>query len=224
MEFLEMKLFDDDIFKLMLRFTINGIFLFITVGLIYRQVSKKQEYAFSFIMINILVFLICFTLKKFELQLGMALGLFALFGILRYRTDAIPIREMTYLFIVIGLAVVNASSNKKMSYIEIFFTNGAIVLIAYLLEQKFLSGKEGKKVITYERIDLIKPSNRPELKADIESRTGLKINRLEIGGVDFVRDTAKVTIYYDLASETEALLEREREYQAVEKHVSGVSV
>jgi len=197
MEFLEMRWFDDDIFKLMFRLGINMVFLTTIVIGIYYASSKKKTYVFTFFMINLLVFLICFTLKKFELELGMALGLFALFGILRYRTNPIPIREMTYLFVVIGIAVVNALSNKKMSYLEIFFTNTVIVLCLYLLERTFGFGKEIKKRIVYEKINLIRPENRQALLADLEERTGLRINRVEIGDIDFLKDTAKVSIYYD---------------------------
>ena len=197
MEFLEMDFFDDDIFKLMFRFGINLIFLVSTVIGIYYMSSKRKEYVFSFFMINVLVFLICFTLKKFELELGMALGLFALFGILRYRTAPIPIREMTYLFVVIGIAVINSLSNKKMSYIEIIFTNLAIVVSIYILESIFGFGKEAKKRVLYENIHLVRNEHRKELIADLQARTGLKINRVEIGDIDFLRDTAKIMIYYN---------------------------
>lgn len=206
MEFLEMRWFDDDIFKLMFRLGINMVFLVTIVIGIYYASSKKKTYVFTFFMINLLVFLICFTLKKFELELGMALGLFALFGILRYRTNPIPIREMTYLFVVIGIAVVNALSNKKMSYIEIFFTNTVIVTSLFILERTFGFGKEIKKRIVYEKIDLIRPENRMALLADLEERTGLKINRVEIGDIDFLRDTAKITVFYDRSSTEEKVI------------------
>lgn len=203
MEFLEMRFFDDDFFKLLFRFCLDFTFLFIVVKVVYFRVSQDKEYVFSFIMINILVFMICFTLKKFELQLGMALGLFALFGILRYRTDAIPIREMTYLFVVIGIAVINSLANKKMSYAEILLTNGLICVTVYSLEHILKHGKEVKKKVTYERIELIHPNRRTELIADISNRTGLIVKRLEVGNVDFLRDTAQITFYYDRASEAE---------------------
>ncbi|HHG84376.1 MAG TPA: DUF4956 domain-containing protein [Bacteroidetes bacterium] len=208
MEFLDIKVFDDDIYKLLFRFAVNFAFLFIAVRMIYYAVSRKKQYVFSYIMINVLVFLICFTLKKFELQLGMALGLFALFGILRYRTDAIPIREMTYLFVVIGLGVMNALANKKMSYVEIFLTNGIIVGILFGLEWSLGFGREVKKKIVYEKIALIHPVKRKELILDLEDRTGLAINRVEVGSVDFLRDTANISIYYDRFSE-EALLQND---------------
>ena len=131
-EFLGIKFFDDDIYKLMFRFAIDFIAVVIIVRYIYYPSARKKEYMFTYFMISVLIFFICFTLKKFELGLGMALGLFALFGILRYRTGTIPIKEMTYLFMIIGLSVINALVNKKMSYAELAFTNVVIIGIAYI--------------------------------------------------------------------------------------------
>ena len=147
-------------------------------------------------MISLIVFLMCYMLESVKLDMGFALGLFAVFGILRYRTDAMPIKEMTYLFIVIGISVINALANKKISYAELLFTNLIIVTITWLVERVWLLRHESRKVITYEKIDLIKPSNYELLKKDLEERTGIKINRIEIGNIDFLKDTAKITIYY----------------------------
>jgi hypothetical protein len=135
-------------------------------------------------------------LANVKLQLGFALGLFAIFGIIRYRTDAIPIKEMTYLFIIICVSVINALANKKISYAELFFTNVAIIFIVYGLEKIWLLRHESNKLIIYEKIDLIKPERRSELMKDLSQRTGLKINRIEIGRIDFLRDTARIRIYY----------------------------
>jgi len=147
-------------------------------------------------MISTVVFLICFTLKKFELGLGMALGLFAIFGILRYRTDPIPIKEMTYLFVVIGMAVINALANKKMSIAEILLANILLLTISFFLEKVWLLKHETRKNILYDRLDYIQPENYEHLKADLEERTGLKINRIEVGKIDLLRDIASVRIFY----------------------------
>ena len=195
-EFLEIPLYDDDLLKLLLRFVVNWFFLTIVVRFIYFRTSGTKEYLFTYFMINVMVFFICFTLKKFELGLGMALGLFAIFGILRYRTDAIPIKEMTYLFIVIGLAVVNSLANKKMSYAELAFTNTAIVAIAAILENVSFVRREMKECVIYERIDLVKPGHHKELLADLEERTGLRISRIELGQINFLRDTVRIDVYY----------------------------
>ena len=195
-EFLGIPVFDDDIFKLVMRFALNIVFLTIIVRLIYHGVTKSSEYFFAFIMVNVMVFMICFTLKKFELQLGMALGLFALFGILRYRTAPIPIREMTYLFVVIGIGVLNALANKKMSYVELVFTNLAIIGALFVLEYVTSFSKFSRKTIVYEKIDLVKPARRNELIADLKERTGLEIIRFEVGKIDFTRKSAQIKITY----------------------------
>jgi len=196
MEFLEIPFFDDDVYKLLFRFFINAIFLTLMVRGVYYQNSGKKDYLFTYCMLNILVFFICFTLKKFDLGLGMALGLFAIFSILRYRTDAIPIREMTYLFLVIGLAVINALTNRKMSYVELAFTNCSILGLAAFLENIPLLKQEVRERILYEKIDMIKPENHQELIADLESRTGLNISRIELGQIDFLRDTVVISVFY----------------------------
>jgi len=147
-------------------------------------------------MINVLIFFICFTLKKFDLGLGMALELFAIFGILRYRTDTIPIKDMTYLFMVIGIAVINSLANKKMSYAELAFANCCITGLAALLENIPLLRREIRETILYEKIDLIRPEKSAELVADLQERTGLKISRLELGQIDFLRDTVSIDLFY----------------------------
>jgi hypothetical protein len=124
------------------------------------------------------------------------LGLFAIFGVLRYRTSQIPIREMTYLFIVIGTAVINALANKKITYVELVTANSIVIFIAWGFEHKWFMRHESKKTILYEKIDLIKPENYKQLLADLSERTGLKITRVEVGRIDFLRDTARLRIYY----------------------------
>ncbi len=196
MEFLNIPIFDDDIYKLLVRFLINGVFLTLIVRGIYYKNSGSKNYLFTYCMMGVLIFFICFTLKKFDLGLGMALGLFAIFGILRYRTDAIPIREMTYLFMVIGVAVINALANNKMSYVELAFTNCCITGLAAFLEALPLLKHEVREKVLYENIELIKPENHKELLTDLETRTGLKISRLELGQIDFLRDTVSIGVFF----------------------------
>ncbi|MGB2138675.1 MAG: DUF4956 domain-containing protein, partial [Flavobacteriales bacterium] len=137
-----------------------------------------------------------FLLENVKLELGFALGLFAIFGIIRYRTDAIPIKEMTYLFIVIGISVMNALVNKKISHAEVIFTNVMFIAITYGLEKIWLLKHESRKNITFEKIELILPERKEELLADLRERTGLNITRVEIRNVDFLRDTANLRIFY----------------------------
>ena len=132
MEFLEIPLFDDDFYKMLVRFAINLAFISVIIRALYYRYSQKTAYVFTYYMVSIIVFFLCFTLKKFTLDIGMALGLFAIFGIIRYRTQTIEIKEMTYLFVVIGVSVINALANKKMSYSEIVAANGIIVAAIYI--------------------------------------------------------------------------------------------
>tara|TARA_B100000579_G_scaffold238858_1_gene195848 strand:+ start:133 stop:528 length:396 start_codon:yes stop_codon:yes gene_type:complete len=129
--------------------------------------------------------------------MGFALGLFAVFGILRYRTEAIPIRQMTYLFIVIGISMINALSNKSISIFEVLFTNGIIALITYLIDRLWFQTVEERKNIVYEKIELIKPENKQELIKDLKERTGLPIHEVKVDKIDFLKDTATITIYYN---------------------------
>ncbi|WP_445956434.1 DUF4956 domain-containing protein [Yeosuana sp.] len=196
MEFLDIPIFSDDFYKMMFKLFINLTFLTIIIRFIYYPFSKRKDFVFTYYLISLIVFFLCFALKKFEMDLGMALGLFAIFGILRYRTDAISQKEITYLFVVIGISVINALANKKMSYAEIIATNTIIMAILVLIEKYWSLKQEESKSIIYENIENIKPENYAILKSDLESRTGLIINRITIGEVNFLRDTAKVTIFY----------------------------
>lgn len=194
--YFEIKLMDDDLYKLFVKFAINLFFSTILISYIYYRKTKRKDHLFTYYMISVIAFMICFALKKLEIGTGMGLGLFAIFGIIRYRTSTVRIKEMTYLFVVIGLAVVNALAGKQISYAELAFINGGTVLFVYLLEYVVLQRHENTRTIIYERIDLIKPDKREEMKADLQERTGLQINKISIGKIDFLRDTAQVRIYY----------------------------
>ena len=198
MELYGIDFFDlEDFSKLLFKFGINFIFLIIIVRFIYYRVKDDKDYVFTYIMFNILTFFICFLLRKVPMQMGFALGLFAVFGIIRYRTEAIPIRQMTYLFIVIGISMINALSNKSISIFEVLFTNGLIALITYLIDRLWFQTIEEKKSIIYEKIDLIKLENKQELIKDLKERTGLPIHEVKVDKIDFLKDTAAVTIYYN---------------------------
>ncbi len=189
-----------DFSELILRFSFNLLVVFILVRLLYYPIAKRKDYLFTYILIGTIVFLLCFLLENVKLQLGMALGLFAVFGIIRYRTNPIAIKEMTYLFIIIGISVTNALANKKVSYAELLFTNFAVIAVTYGLEKVWLLKHESRKTIIYEKINLIKPGNYQLLLKDLEERTGLIINRVEVGRIDFLRDAARIRIYYFASS------------------------
>jgi len=186
----------EDFLDLILRTVFNLLVVLILVRYLYYKATPRKDYLFTYILISLVVFFMVFLLENIKIELGFALGLFAIFGIIRYRTRQIPIREMTYLFLVIGISVINALSNRKVSYAELLLTNVVLLFVTYLLEKVFLLKHETRKVINYENVDLIKPEKREMLIQDLEERTGLTINRLEIGRIDYLRDSARVIMYY----------------------------
>ena len=197
MELFGIELIDvEDFIELLLRFALNTGVIIILVRYLYYKTTKRKDYLFTYFLISTIVFLLCYLLENVKLELGFALGLFAIFGIIRYRTRQIDIKEMTYLFLVIGVSVINALANKKVSYSELLFTNFALITVTYLLERVFFLKHESRKNIEYEKIENIKPENYKLMLADLEDRTGLKINRIEVGKIDFLRDSARVKIYY----------------------------
>jgi hypothetical protein len=185
-----------DFISLLIRLTFNLIFLTIIVRWLYYPKTKRKDYLFTYYLIGIITFFLCFSLKKLDIDTGMGLGLFAIFGIIRYRTDAIEIKEMTYLFLIIGLSVINSLTSNKISIAEMILINFTVIILTFVLENLWLIRHETRKIITYDRIDLITPEKQQEMLADLELRTGLKINRVEVGKVDFLRDVAQVMIFY----------------------------
>ncbi len=196
-EFLGTPLFDSkDFWTLVVKTVFNLFIITVIVRYIYYPVTKNKDYLFTYFLISLTVFLLCVLLDSVKLQLGFALGLFAIFGIIRYRTDPIAIKEMTYLFLVIGISVINALSNKKISHAELIFANLLIVFLTFGMERIWLLRHEVRKNITYEKIELIVPEKRDELIEDLKSRTGLNISRIEIRRIDFLKDIATIRIFY----------------------------
>ena len=219
MEFLGIPLYDDDLIKLLVRFTINLVFLSLIVGFVIYPTQQKRDFAFTAVMLNVTVFFICFTLKKLEIDLGMALGLFAIFGVLRYRTDAIGTKDMTYLFIVIGIAVINSLSNKKTSYAEVATVNLLILFTAMLKEWIVVrtlpkdppkkgakrnptngiasKNKPAKYTIEYDKPERLGDQQRAALLADLQERTGLKITRVQVKSIDLQQNKATLNVWAD---------------------------
>ena len=195
-EVLELKWFDTDLYTMLFRFAVNLVALTILIRFLYYPITKRKDYLFTYYLIGMITFFLCFALKKLDIDTGMGLGLFAIFGIIRYRTDAIEIKEMTYLFVVIGLSVVNSLASRQISVSEMVVINVIVIALIYGLEYIWLLKHETRKTIIYERIDLITPEKYEEMKADLEARTGLLINRFDIGRIDFLNDTAQVRIFY----------------------------
>jgi hypothetical protein len=195
-QLLEFQWFNNDFYSLIFRLAVNLVSMTILIRLLYYPKTKRKDYLFTYYLIGTITFLICFGLKKLDIDTGMGLGLFAIFGILRYRTDAIEIKEMTYLFMIIGISVINSLASNKISIAEMALMNFTLIGITFGLEYLWLLKHETRKTIIYERIDLIKPEHHEAMKADLELRTGLKINRFDVGKIDFLRDIAQVMIFY----------------------------
>ncbi|MFN5032439.1 MAG: DUF4956 domain-containing protein, partial [Flavobacteriia bacterium] len=188
----ELTWFSNDAYTLLIRMAVNIVFLTVLIRYLYYPKTKRKDYLFTYYMIGMITFFLCFGLKKLDIDTGMGLGLFAIFGIIRYRTDAIEIKEMTYFIVIIGVSVVNSLASNQISIAEMAIINLAIVLLTFGLENLWLVKHETRKTVNYERIDLIVPEKYEEMKADLEKRTGIVINRVEIGKIDFLNDTAQV--------------------------------
>lgn len=193
----------NDLEGLGIRLLINVLVLYIIVRLLYYPKTKRKDYLFTYFLIGTITFFLCFGLKKLDIDTGMGLGLFAIFGIIRYRTDAIEIKEMTYLFLVIGLSVVNAmlateveKGIYQINLFELSVINLTVILLLYILEYLWLVKHETRKVVNYDRVDLIQPEHYETMKADLQQKTGLVINRFEVGKIDYLNDTVMVRIYY----------------------------
>ncbi len=199
LQFLGIQLINpDDYVELLVRFGLNLLVtVFIVVGL-YAKTSKRKDFYFTYIAISIAIFLLCFLLESVKIELGFALGLFAIFGIIRYRTDAIPIKEMTYLFVVIAVSVINALANKKISYAELVTTNLIIMGGLYILEKILNLSQEISQRIVYEKIENMHADRKDELMADLKARTGINIKHIEVERIDFLRDIAIIYIFYDI--------------------------
>ena len=207
-----LTLFDPQHFiSLVMRFVINLIVVTIIARCFYYPRSHRRDYMFIFILMSLSIFLLVSLMEGDGMNLGAAMGLFAIFGIMRFRTEAVPIREMTYLFMLIAVSVVNALSraeyHPKADYwdgfgiVTIIFVNLIFLGMAWLYESSKLVSSSCSKYILYDNVSLVAPDKRDELKADLEKRTGLKIQRIEVGTIDFLKDACMVRIFYDEPSD-----------------------
>jgi len=180
-----------------LGFVINLAIVTVIVRFIYYPSRRDKDYVFTFFAFNTVIFFVMRLLSNTGLSVGVGFGLFAIFTVLRYRTITVPIREMTYLFVIIALPVLNSLLLQERNYAEFAVANIATVGVLYLLEQGWGFDYESRKSIVYERIEMIRPENWPLLLADLQQRTGLPIQRVEIGRLNFLRDSAELTVYYN---------------------------
>lgn len=182
--------------QLLLRFFFNFVVVGIIIHFFYYPKSRRRDYYFTFSLVNISIFLLIFLMGSVKLKIGFALGIFAIFGIIRYRTESVPIREMTYLFVIIAISVINALAI-QISYLELIATNLAFLLTIWALESNRWLKHTSCKLILYDKIQLITPDKSTELMEDLQKRTGIDIIKIEIGHIDFLRDVAFLKIYYE---------------------------
>lgn len=194
--FLDMPLIDAvGVVELLVRFFINLAVTGVIIQFLYYPKSRRRDYYFTFNLISISVFLMIFLLGSVKIKVGFALGLFAIFGIIRYRTESIAIREMTYLFAIIAISVINALS-VDLSLAEIIVTNLIFMISIWVLESTKCFKPEACKLVLYDKIELVTPEKEDELIADLKKRTGLDVLRVEVGHIDFLKDAAFVKVYY----------------------------
>lgn len=199
--FMGVEVFDPaGLWMLLLRFGFNLLVCWIIIRFFYYRKSRRRDYYFTFMLFGVTIFLLLYLLQNIPMQIGFALGLFAIFGVIRYRTETVQIREMTYLFVIIGISVINGLS-METPYATVVVTNLLFLLVIRLVESVRLPSHTSSKIVLYEKIELVKPENHDALVADLKLRTGLDIARVEIGHIDFLRDAAYLKVYYKSAAD-----------------------
>jgi hypothetical protein len=184
------------VMEMLIRFGFFMLVLWFIVHFLYYRKTHRRDYFFTLVLLSVSIFFLIYLLGSVKVKIGFALGLFAIFGVLRYRTETIPVREMSYMFGVISLSVINALAD-SLSFVELLIPNLAIALLIWMFETFVLRKNLASKLILYDRIELIDPARREELLADLAKRTGLNITKLNIGSVDFLKDSAIIKIEYE---------------------------
>ena len=198
LSFLGTPLFDSvSLINLLVRFFFNLIVGLVIVRGFYYRKSRRREYLVTLLIFSATMFLLIYCMGNVKLQIGLTLGLFAIFGMIRYRTETIPVREMTYLFVIIGISVINGLA-LELSYTELVASNLFIILLLWALDGRKCTRLVSVKTVQYDRIELITPQRRSELVKDLEDRLGVKVLSVEIGGVDFLKDSAIVKVHYEV--------------------------
>lgn len=182
--------------EFMIRLLINVATVAVVVHAFYYPKIKRRDYYFTFTLVGLSIFMLIYLMGGVKLKVGFALGLFAIFGIIKYRTEQVPIREMTYLFVIIAVSAINGLAT-RISYFELIVVNLLFVVALAVCENTFWVKHIPSKLVTYDNLKLVSPDKEDELKADLEQRLGLKIIRVEVGNVDFLKDSALVKIYYE---------------------------
>jgi hypothetical protein len=194
-------LVDRDALRFLFRLGLDLLFVSVVVRAVYYRLHRNREYVFTYYLFNIITFGLCLLLRKVPIELGFALGLFAVFGILRYRTEAIRIRDLTYLFIVIGLGILNGVANAAISVAELLAANATIVAATAFLELYPTGRAERSVPMLYDSLELLRPGNEARLRADLSTRTGLEVVRVEVLRIDMLRDAAEIVVFYPARKE-----------------------
>ena len=185
----------NDELLLLARLALDLVFVSVLIIAVYYRRHRRSDYVFSCMVINLVTFLLCFTTQRSNIQLGFALGLFAVFGILRYRTESLPIRDLTYLFAAIGLAIFNGMPSASEPVLQLALVNVVLVGAVAVLESSRWAGRENRSLL-YDNLALLAPGREAELHADLSSRTGLQIVRVRVDRMDLLRESAELTVYY----------------------------
>ena len=185
-----------DFARLGVRLGVDLVFATFVIWFVYYRVYKNRDFVFTYYVFNVITFSLCVLLRKVPMELGFALGLFGVFGILRYRTEQIKIRDLTYLFIVIGMALINAVANKKVSAGELLGVDTVICVMCAVLELPKSGRRHGATPMIYDNLALLKPDQQDALLADLSPRTRMNVVRVEVNTIDFLRDSAEITVVY----------------------------
>ncbi len=195
-DLLGVPLFDGpSLWTFLIRFAFNLLVCWVITHFLYYRKSHRRDYYFTYMLFSTAIFLILYNLQNMTVEVGIALGLFGIFSMIRYRTEQLPIREMTYLFVLIGISIINGAGMTS-SYTAFLVTNLLVILLVWLLESLGFSHRQANKIINYEKIDLIRPDRREELLADLRERTGLNITKVQVGSINFLKDTAFLKVTY----------------------------
>ncbi|MCU0325496.1 MAG: DUF4956 domain-containing protein [Spirosomaceae bacterium] len=180
--------------NLFYRFLLDLAAILLLIRLIYYPIYKKDEFYFPFFIFNTIIFLLTFLLNSFEMSMGAAFGLFAVFSMLRYKTEDISMKDMTYLFLVIAIGLINAVMKSEIW--EVAIINAVVILITYLLESNRIIKRESSLSIVYNNFEMILPEKRNELTEDLKLKMGLNIHRIEIDKVDYMKNTIQIRVFY----------------------------
>jgi hypothetical protein len=187
----------ENLIRLLSRMGLDLIFTLTVIFGVYVRRYGKNHFVFTYVVFNVITFTLCFLLRQVPIELGFALGLFAVFGILRYRTEAIHTRDLTYLFVVIGLGILNAVASDGISLAELLSVNLSIVVVTAALELNPKTKQNKQLPLTYDNLELLKQNDEEQLIADLKSRTGLSIQKVNVQRIDLLRDTAELIVDYD---------------------------